>query len=542
MNPTRNWRHRASDVAAAWREAVCLAYVALIYLAADGFYIVERLHWIGAGPGNPLSAGDYVRRAVFLLGYALAIAAVYVLGRSPRRAVVPALALFGGFWLIDLNAHAVLGRPAALSNIAVLNAAAGQIGQAVREFFGALVTPLVWLALLLLPLGWRAWRGALPLARPFFWFPLGSLLALYVVALGVRGEQAVIGFPKGFSYAFGSIAVAVNDRLSTPAQEAGALVPQEDRRNAWRKVVLIVDESIRYDTFADLFAAPPPQAVSYGRAYSAANCSAASNYVLRKAGWPRSVEAQAPVQEFESLFSLARRAGYRTAYIDNQNVLGDPAVRNYFNQAEVALIDHAVVAKGEGHERDIASLETLRELLHGNDPVFILVNKVGAHFPYAEMIPPAQRQGDRMADYRTAVRLSAMHYLQQVAAMVDAHTLVFYTADHGQDMQAPTPHCNVGDQVSPQEFAVPFVLLSGNATALGLHRSRVQAYRNRLSHLEIAESVRNALGYSLEIVDSIFKDPRFLAHDLCGVHGPPKPMFGASPRCTVLRMNDPDTL
>lgn len=536
-----NWRSGANGAALDWREVACLAYVAIIYLAADGFYIVERLHWIGAGPGNPLSAADYARRAVFLFGYALAIAAVYALSRSSRRVVVPALALFGGFWLVDLNAHAVLGRPAGLSNISVLNAAAGQVGQAVREFAGTLVGPFVWSLLLLIPLGWRAWRGVQPLARPWFWLPLGGLLALYGAALGVRGEQAVIGFPKGFSYAFGSMAVALNERMTAPVQEAGALVPQEDRRHAWHKVVLIVDESIRHDTFAELFKAPPPQAVSYGRAFSAANCSAASNYVLRKAGWPRALENQAPVREFESLFSLARRAGYRTAYIDNQNVLGDPAVRNYFNQAEEALIDQVVVATGEGHDRDIDSLETLRELLR-HDMVFILVNKVGAHFPYAEMIPPALRQGQRLADYRTAVRLNAVEYLRKVAAMVDARTLVFYTSDHGQDMQARTPHCNVGDQVSPQEFAVPFVVLSGHAKALDHHRSRLNTYRNRLSHLEIAESVRNALGYRIDIADSIFKEPLFLKHDLCGVHGPPKPMFGAGPRCTPLRNTDPGTL
>ncbi|MFD0666245.1 hypothetical protein ACT80S_00865 [Ramlibacter sp. MAHUQ-53] len=507
-----------------WRGAAGVAWVAAVTAAADGFHIVTRFLWIG---GHGLA--DHARRAVFLGEHLAAALAVYACSRLERRLAWPLLALFGLGLAADLAAHAALGRPASLSNIAVFQAAAGHVVQAWHEFPGPARRAAGWTLLLLAPLVLLAGPAPGRRARRLALASVAGLLALYAATLAVRGEQALIGFPKGFAYGFGAAAVAVDARLQ--AGGAGAVrVPREDRTHAASRVVLLVDESIRHDVFARVFDAGAAGAIDYGLARSAANCSASANLLLRKAGWVRTGEASAPVRAYESLFSLARRAGYATAYVDTQNVLAEPGARNYFDPAELAAVDRVVAVRGPAHGRDPASLRALGELLRPAR-VFVIVNKVGAHFPYAEMIPPGLRRGARLADYEVAVRVNAAQYLAQVARLVGEGTVVFYTSDHGQDFDAPVPHCNVGAQVRDAEYAVPFVVLAGDAATRAALRQRQPRLHGRLGHLEVAESVRNALGYAFDDVDSVYKPPRRLHHGLCAIHGPPRPFFGMGPRC-----------
>jgi len=517
-----------------WRALAWGASIALLYLAADGFYVIDRWRWIGSAGGGALGLADHARRGVFLLQQGLAVLAVCLIARLRAWVALPALALFGGFLLVDLGVQAVIGRPASLSNITVLNAASGHLDHALGEFRDGLRQSLLWTVAVVGLLAWRAWRGPSHRAGRSVLLVLGSLLGLYGSALWLRGEQAVIGFPKGFSYGFGSLAVAANEELLAWRGQGGALVPVRDARHAQAKVVLVIDESIRQDEFARQFTIGA-HGIDYGLAWSGANCSAASNYILRRATWARSGEAQATLRAVESLFSLARRAGYATAYVETQNVLDEAGARNYFDEAELARIDRVVPVKGDAHARDGEALEAVQALLR-QPRVFVLVNKVGAHFPYAQMVPPAQRTGERLADYRAAVRVNTVAWLQRLEAGLDPQAVVFYTSDHGQDFGRKAPHCNTGDDVSAREYAVPFVVLAGSEAPLAGLRPHAGAYRDRVSHLEVSEAVRNALGYRLGLVDSLHAPPRRATRSPCGIHGPPKPFFGLGPRCTLLRL------
>lgn len=537
---TRPARHRLQALRLTlrhprWRALAWVACIALLYLAADGFYVIERWRWIGSAGGGALTLADQARRGVFVLQQGMAVLLVCAVARWRPRLALPALGLFGVFFLLDLGVHAAIGRPASLSNITVLNAATGHLDHALGEFRDGTLRATLWTGAVVGLLAWRALQGPVrPRKAPALALLL-SLLGLYGTALWVRGEQAVIGFPKGFSYGFGSLAVAVNEGVLAWRGQGGMLVPQRDLRHAQRKVVLVIDESIRRDEFARQFPSAGRPVLDYGMAWSGANCSAASNYILRRAAWARAAGATAPLREVESLFALARRAGYATAYVEAQNVLAEAGARNYFDQGELARIDRVVQVRGPAHGRDAAALGAVRGLLR-QPRVFVVVNKVGAHFPYAQMVPPAQRTGARLADYRTAVRLNTVAWLARLQAALDTQTLVFYTSDHGQDFDRRAPHCNTGADVSFQEYAVPFVLLAGSEAPLAGLRRSLGVYRNRLSHLEVSESVRNALGYRLDFADSIYKPPQRLALAPCGIHGPPKPFFGMGPRCKPLHL------
>lgn len=535
-DPARHGLHalRFSPRWPRWQVLAWAVCVALLYVAADGFYVIDRWRWIGSAGGGALTLADHARRGVFVLQQVLAVLTVCRVARMRPRWALPALGLFGLFLVVDLGVHAAIGRPASLSNITVLNAASGHLENALGEFREGTLQALWWTLAVVGLLAWRSCQG--PPRAGGLW-ALGlllSLFSLYGAALWTRGEQAVIGFPKGFSYGFGSLVVAANEGVLAWQGQGGVLVPVRDLRHARRKVVLVIDESVRRDEFARQFAGGP-HVLDYGAAWSGANCSAASNYILRRATWVRASGTKAPLREVESLFSLARRAGYATAYVETQNVLSEAGARNYFDQDELSRIDRVVEVKGPAHERDAAALRAVQSLL-AQPQVFVVVNKVGAHFPYGQMVPPARRSGDRMADYRAAVQLNTLAWLAGLQQGLDAQTLVFYTSDHGQDFGRKAPHCNTGDDVGTQEYEVPFVLMAGSEAVLAGLRPSLDAYRDRLSHLEVSESVRNALGFRLGAVDSIYHPPRRLGLEACGIHGPPKPFFGMGPRCKLLRL------
>ncbi|MEZ5659146.1 MAG: sulfatase-like hydrolase/transferase [Burkholderiaceae bacterium] len=340
----------------------------------------------------------------------------------------------------------------------------------------------------------------------------------------------MIGFPRGFSYAFGSLSLKINDGINHLDPALLSIATTGASRAT--KIVVIIDESITYEEMAR--AKPAADAViDYGRAYSAANCSAASNYVLRKGGWLRGESVQSTkVFRVESLFSLARRAGFRTIYVDNQRVLHDPSTKNYFDADELSHVDQVIETSVPQYLRDSTSLLHIEALIGrdagrlAQDKVFMLINKAGTHFPYRRSLHPAERSGDRLTDYRLSVRRNSTQFLERLAGFIDDDTLVFYTADHGQDFQGRNTHCMAGDEVSRPEYAVPMMLLAQPVIAAHIERReplvrqppdppgvlRIRAQRARLP----------GRGHRLGVQSA---EPR-LEEPFCGVYGTPMPVFG----------------
>ncbi|UTH76408.1 sulfatase-like hydrolase/transferase [Chromobacterium sp. IIBBL 290-4] len=515
------------------KELFWLCGIALIYLGMDGFYAKERFLSIGNNTQGHYGFAEYVRCVVFIVEYILAISILYVMANLRKVVGLTLLSLLGMAILLDQALFEVYGGPVGISTIAILNAAVGNAFDAVEEYWRQIVTSVFWVGLLIVPLAYKACRSSLRLSTWVFSILFSLLTAIYLVILMVRGEPALIGFPKGYSYFFGSSSLAANDAYikfngDKPVQ------PRWTGRFSSQKVVLIIDESIHYDEFAAQGKLLDSKTVDYGRAHSGANCSAASNYILRRGTWHRDGRAEINLQAVPSVFELAKKAGYFTAYVDNQNVLHDPVVRNYIDSREVAAIDKVFEASGEAYRRDGDSLSTLQTLLRREGKVFIVVNKVGSHFPYENDIPPQMDSHDRLENYRRAVRHGSIDFLNGLSPLLSADTIVFYTSDHGQDLHGRVTHCNVGTQVGPDEYDVPMRVLSGSPELVAAQKARLGQLYNRLSHIELSESVRNSLGFEVAGVDSLFKPAKDMQKPFCGLYGPPKTFFGENPRCFML--------
>jgi hypothetical protein len=348
-----------------------------------------------------------------------------------------------------------------------------------------------------------------------------------------RGEPALIGFPKGFSYGFGSAALEINDAINSHSKKGGDVSLNKTHSMA-NKIVMVIDESIDFKEFDALVNKSNPSVINYGIAYIGANCSAASNYILRKAAWVRKPDGSNSIFELESLFALAKKADFKTAYLDNQNVLKDPTVKNYFDKKEISNIDVIEPASQKAYDQDTHSLNDISQLLKANSKVFIIVNKIGAHFPYENVIPPEDVTPNKIDNYRKAISRNSIDFINALDKLVDQDTIVFYTSDHGQNLYGRTTHCNVGNDVDPIEYSVPMLVMTKNTEIFNQLNTNKNHLANKLTHIELSESIRNALGYSLSELDSIFSTPKHLDGKFCGLYGPPKAIFGEKPKCVLL--------
>lgn len=528
------WRARAvsSVSACALIECLAFAYVAVVFPALDGFYAIDRFRAIGVNVQGHLGPAEVLRQAVFILEYAFAVVMLYAATRLGRWRSTGVLALFVPLLTLDLAAHAIYGRPAGIGNISALNASATMLGAALQEY-GSIIAAAAGKALLLVaPLVVKAWIGHE--RRWSFVCPLllaAALTAMYGTILVKRGPPALIGFPKGFSYALGSVYLKLNDVIGRPRRVPAQPMTAPEYPDI-RNVVVVVDESVEYGYFSRVLDAGKSRYADFGLAYSGANCSAASNYILRKALWSRSDRGRLGIARTDSLFALARRAGYVVTYIDNQGVLSDPTTRNYIDAKELGDIDRVVENEGPPYERDATALQQIAVLARTGRN-FIFVNKNGAHFPYPASVAPGRATGDRVADYTTSVRVNAADFLLALQDAVPADTMVFYTSDHGQSLTTRATHCNTGAETTAQEFRVPFLVLATNPGPAQQLQQAAALQRGRLTHLEFSESVRRVLGYRIPGMGSIF-DARPAQAGFCGLYGSPKVFFGMLPECRVL--------
>ncbi len=404
--------------------------------------------------------------------------------------------------------------------------------------------PMAWAALvaLLLFLGM-----SLPPSRTPRFAALGPLLGVGLLGamLFVRGGDGARGLPAPFTplaysglYLYESGVGAAGSRRDVALRPARPAPPGD--------IVLIVDESVA-GHYLDLNSArgvrsglnePRRGAVihNYGHAASITNCSIGTNVTLRYGGTRsdyRSINATGP-----SIWRYAKRAGLRTAYIDAQRTGGH--LHNLMTADEVAAIDDFVQFDGVAvRDRDRAAADRLAEFLADGHSQFILVNKVGAHFPVHDKYPDSHMRyrpvlprggfldvsdtGSRAGfggtaedwrryrnSYRNTLLWNVGGFFDRLFERADlSSATLIYTGDHGQDLHERgnpglNTHCSTDPDV--QEGLVPLVVVEG-AGRHTLDWSRTAAARrNRVSHYGIFPTLLALMGYAGSDIRPVYGD------------------------------------
>ena len=285
-----------------------------------------------------------------------------------------------------------------------------------------------------------------------------------------------------------------------PEMRSVAVAPA--RASLVSKVVLVVDESVTHEAYARFVAQYTRElpVKDFGEAASTANCSAASNALLR---WgverPRVPDPGYDPRTNPSIWGYAKTAGFRTVLIDGQSN-GD--MHNYISPAEYALIDEFVPAMaGEETDHHIAAM--LNERLSRPGREFIYVVKSGAHFPYEANYPAALAPAvaSRPGEYMTAVSYVTGGFFERLArALPYSDTLMIYTSDHGQDFAERAPHCNADP--TADEYSVPLSVITAAPALRELLAGSPLV--DRASHLNIFPTLLYAFGYARQWLETTY--------------------------------------
>jgi hypothetical protein len=273
---------------------------------------------------------------------------------------------------------------------------------------------------------------------------------------------------------------------------------------AVEKIVVLMDESVRYREYAQLVA-PRLQAeqwVDFGETASISNCSAMSNALIRWGMRIKGDRLAGDPREYPSVWAYARQAGYQTVLIDGQ--VSGGVMQNYVSPNERKLIDQTH-AWEQGLATDTLIAKHLSEQLRQPGKQLIWVNKRGAHIPYTRNLPPELAQGfsSRSAQYEAAIRYNGRQFFDALPLGADTRPYaIVYTSDHGQDLDKPIVHCNINP--IDEEYSVPLAITSNQQSLMAQLSTAAKAWQNTRSQPQIMPSLLHWMGYDSKEVSAYY--------------------------------------
>ncbi len=531
------WRRvsfRQNIDASAWTLGLKLLLLA-VFIAASNGGAWQRLQALGA----PAQAGAY------LALWGLSAAALFCVAFSPYRAsryfwsavfalctlVAQSYSLITSSYLRLADAEQLLGLLAFADN--VLGAYAGPL-------LLAMLICVIGVVALNMPPFWHDRRAS---SRK--WLAAALLLPCVPLAatasvLYVRGGHGTDGLPIQFTSQAFALVLGLEKLLSGPDPERREVaIATADGARA-RTVIVIMDESVRGDlldinrpggAYSGLLAHRAVMA-NFGIMSSIATCSSASN-----AGFRYGISRHSHLDDLRrnpSIWRYAKKAGYRTVYVDGQRHGG--GLMNLMSVEELADIDEHIQLPTDTRpmDRDIQIARKLRSMVErGARPTFVYVNKMGAHFPYEGKYPrerapfqPALKRtyfGNEIdpknvawpqnedPDTRIRMRNSYLNalawnvggFFDTLLAGLDlSDAVLLYMADHGQYLNEDgkpglRTHCSTG-KAPAVEGMVPLVVLTGIAPVRASMARAAQQNRNRASQFNVFPSLLALLGYRPE--------------------------------------------
>ncbi|MEG3181717.1 sulfatase-like hydrolase/transferase [Sphingomonas sp. LT1P40] len=510
------------------RHAPLKEALLLLYLLADGGTVVERLGSLGVS----------LSLAIYLALYAMLAGALWVASRlaQPLLRWGLALSLFAAAAFLGASER-ILADHLTYDGFLNLAGSAGFAGDAMAQHGGRIALAVLVAVPLLLAIGLAPRR---PLRARWVLAPVGALAVLTGV-LFMRGGDGARGLPTAFAPLAYLMLAAGEGIGSEKERRAVAMRPGPPRVDG--DIVLIVDESVaaRYLDFVDpagvrtgLLTPPKGIAVNhFGVAASITNCSLGTNLTLRHGGTRNhyaELNATGP-----AIWDFARKAGFGTVYIDAQRTAG--GLHNGMDADERARIDTLVQFDDVAVEtRDHAAAARITQHLTNGTREFILVNKVGAHFPVHDKYPdshavyrPALPRGRYLgiADsgkrdgfdgsgtqwqlyrnaYRNTLLWSVGGFFDRLLAPGTLHgATIIYTSDHGQDLNergGSGVHTHCGANPVPEEGAVPIAVLT-DAGNVGGWAAAVRLNRNRASHYQLFPTLLGLMGYAPDAVRAVY--------------------------------------
>jgi glucan phosphoethanolaminetransferase (alkaline phosphatase superfamily) len=507
----------------------------LLYLAADYATVWERMSSLGASLELLFFIGLYGAMAACLLATAL-------ISNNVLRVALAVLFASGS---IFLNAYEWgTGQPLTYNAFLTMIDAQDEVGSALSHYGGILriAVPLgllLFVALVIPPKKAFIWPRLLA-ATPVFGIAMLSAL------LFVRGGEGARALPAPFTpIAYGLIKAGVSFSAENGPRQLVTL--PRGAELVQRDIILLVDESVSAN-YLDINnpdgiptgLAKPRNGISitnYGYAASINNCSAGSNLTLRFGGTRDTYRMTKAIMP--SIWAYAKKAGMRTVYFDAQRTGGQ--LTNLMTPAERAEIDDFRQLDGVAIvDRDQNLADWVAELTTNDRAEFIMVNKVGAHFPVHDKYPdavmrylPVMERGkhqsitdtgdpldlkgkpDDWRKYRNAYRNTLLWnvtaFFDRLLAKADmTKATIVYTSDHGQDLHergTPGDNTHCGSTPVQEEGLVPLMILEASGKATLDWNKSLAANRNAMSAYRIFPTLLSLMGYDSAAMRPNYGEP-----------------------------------
>ena len=443
-----------------------------------------------------------------------------------------AVLLAAGSMLVDSYQWAV-GDFMEYESFLTMMHSAGDIGSAMAQQGMAIALSAGKALLLLFAVGLNPQPTSHIAARAARWSAIPIVLVLTVL-LFFRGGEGASGLPSshsGFSYALLHSFEYLTDQHGE--REQVSYQPSAERRAA--DIVLVIDESIA-GAYLDInsdkgvysgLANPMPSIAvhNFGLAASITHCSVGSNLALRFGGSRDNYRDT--IRTKPSIWAYAKAVGMKTVYVDAQRTGG--TYQNQMDDSERALIDDwRQFDDVPVLHRDHVVADKLAGYLNDNEVQFILVNKVGAHFPVNDKFPekyakyrPMLKRG-QFADvtdtaindsldgrqntwvlyrnsYRNTLLWNVGGFFDRLFARANiGDATIIYTSDHGQTFhergeKGQATHCTPNPEI--EEGLVPLVVIGGSADEQEAWKQAARVGKNQRSHYRIFPTILSLMGF-----------------------------------------------
>jgi lipid A ethanolaminephosphotransferase len=528
--------------ALSWAGLKAVAILIFVVLTNEG--VVSRIHLL-------IEQERVVTAMMFLGVWGLCLIALLIAAFQPRPtwrwgwAVAIAATSFAGYGYLRATASQLT-----VYDIASLWVARGDTSRALDAYAPDVAVALAVALFGLFALGVRPPNtGPLPAAlvsrlRLVPVLPIAVILGITLWKSG-GGTHAL---PQQFSpAAMGLVVAAKSATMELPVRRM--LTDRPVGPPAIRHIVYLVGESVRPD-YIDFtpgnpdtphLAAHRDRIADFGQAASAGNCSHYSNALLRLGAAKRDVVKT--VTTSPTIWQYANKAGFHTVYIDASASLirNSGNLQNFMTAAERDEIDEFIrIDNVPAPDLDYELSKLIAKIAARPEPTFIYANKNGAHFPYDESYPEAERidrpvmsddWGDdlirKVDSYRNAIRWSVDGFFGDLFGRLDlSHTLVLYTSDHGQNLDpGKLTHCST-ETPDPREGLVPLFALSGDPALSEKFHAASRLNRNRANHFAIFPTLVSLFGYDASVLganygpnlfEPIATTPRFTSGDIFGL-------------------------
>lgn len=461
--------------------------------------------------------------------------ALFLLSINPSR-------LYRGAWAIVFSVASIVagsyreaaGEHFSYNAFLVVLEASEWIGEAVDQYRNHLLLPVVTSVMLVLGLVLSP-RLQIRRGSVIHWAsslaPIASIFLLSSL-LYVRGGAGAPGLPAGYA-TLSYLPLVVVETAQSEFGEREPVAIDVSQASVDYDVLLIIDESVRGD-YLDINAADGVRTnlhnnetvFNFGLAASATNCSGGSNVILRFGGNRDNYRRY--ISTGPSIWAYAKKAGYRTVYIDAQRT--GNKLQNYMDDGEVSEIDRFIQFDNIPIlMRDLAVAELAAELTANGIPEVIVINKMGAHFPVHDKFPdhltvftPVLPRGKFVGvsdtggrfgfnpktqsdwtpyinSYKNTLLWNTGEFFATFLQKADLkNAFVVYTADHGQnffDDESPGAIMHCSEDPPESEGIVPLTVITALEEHQKLMAESVKRNTDRVSHYNVFPTLLRLMGY-----------------------------------------------